>query len=225
MLTRALQRILNFYEERPQIHVSDTSKLSRDATIRGAKLIGDIEISEGAKIMKGVKVSGRVKIGRFTSINGPNTDILSILNPIDIGNFASVARNVTIQEYNHRFDRLSTYYMNQNIFNGDVRDDVASKGKIVIGHDVWIGTHSVVLSGCTIGNGAIVAANSVVTSDIPPFSIAAGSPARVIKQRFEDGIVKELQRIQWWHWPIGKIKANKELFLGPIDKERLIMIG
>ncbi|WP_269843622.1 CatB-related O-acetyltransferase [Actibacterium pelagium] len=68
----------------------------------------------------------------------------------------------------------------------------------LIGHDVWIGHEAVVLPGVTVGNGAIIGARSVVSRDVPPFSVVAGNPARVVRQRFPDAVVDLLQQLSWW---------------------------
>ncbi|QHL89493.1 hypothetical protein GU926_17095 [Nibribacter ruber] len=99
--------------------------------------------------------------------------------------------------------------------------DIFSKGDIVIGNDVWIGAHSIVLSGVTIGNGAIIGANSVVTKDLPPYSIAVGTPAKVIKYRFEPEIIEKLQQIQWWNWDKDKFNKNRQLFQGKLTTDKL----
>ena len=87
-----------------------------------------------------------------------------------------------------------------------------SKGNIVIGNDVWIGTHSVILSGAKINDGAIVAANSVVTGEIPAYAIVAGAPAKVLKYRFPQNVIDDLLEKQWWNWAIEKIKDEKTFF-------------
>ncbi len=79
---------------------------------------------------------------------------------------------------------------------------------VIIGNDVWIGANVVIMNGVTIGHGAIIGATSVVTKDVPPYTIVAGSPARVIKSRFEDHIVQRLLAIQWWDLPIDLITSQ-----------------
>jgi acetyltransferase-like isoleucine patch superfamily enzyme len=100
-------------------------------------------------------------------------------------------------------------------------DDVSP---IVVGHNVWIGDNAVLLPGVAVGDGAVVGAASVVARDIPPFTVAVGSPARCIKKRFEDSIIQALQDIRWWDWPGEKIAKNRAFFeadLTLISAERL----
>ena len=76
-----------------------------------------------------------------------------------------------------------------------------SRGDTVVGNDVWLGYEALVLPGVTIGDGAIVAAGSVVAADVPPYAIVAGNPARVVRRRYEDADVERLLRAAWWDWP------------------------
>jgi serine acetyltransferase len=82
------------------------------------------------------------------------------------------------------------------------------KGDIIIENDVWIGAKATIMSGVRIGNGAIVAAGSVVSKDVPPYAIVAGNPAKVVKYRFSDEQIKKLLSIAWWNWDEQKIKDN-----------------
>jgi virginiamycin A acetyltransferase len=184
--------------------------------IVGSTLRGKVQIAGGCRIYD-CYMAGPVTIGRYTSVFGPNTDIRAKINPIRIGNFCSIARNVSMQEYNHNSRKLSTYFIGKNVFAENWSNEQISKAAIDIGHDVWIGSHCVLLSGARIGNGAIIAANSVVTGDIPAYAIAAGSPAKVIKYRFSPGVIRRLSALEWWHWPLDEIKANKHLFEKEFD--------
>ena len=85
-----------------------------------------------------------------------------------------------------------------------------NKGNITIGNDVWIGYEAVILSGVTIGDGAIIGTRSVVTKDVPPYTIVGGAPARVIKKRFSDDVIEKLLKIKWWNWPVEKIAGSLE---------------
>ena len=88
-----------------------------------------------------------------------------------------------------------------------------TKGNVSIGNDVWIGTEAFILSGVTIGDGAVIAARSVVTRDVPPYSIVAGNPARQVRLRFSETVIDALQRIRWWDWPISEITTALPLLL------------
>ena len=188
--------------------------------IVGSTLRGRVSIAEGCRIYYCL-LAGPITIGRFTSVFGPNTDLRAMINPIKVGNFCSIARNVSMQEYNHNPSRLSTYFIGKNVFAENWEHEQVSKAGIEIGHDVWIGTQCVILGGAKIGNGAIIAANSVVTGEIPAYAIAVGSPAKVIKYRFSPGVIRRLEELQWWHWPLEKIKANKHLFEKDFDISQL----
>ncbi len=172
--------------------------------------------------MSGVNISGGdVRIGRYTVINGPNTFIAAKLNPIEIGSFCSIAKDVTIQEYNHDASRISTYYMRSNIFKTDRMGEHISRGGIRIGNDVWIGGKAMILSGVTIGDGAVIAAGAVVTRDVPPYAIVGGTPAKVLKYRFTPEVIEKLQRIKWWEWPVDKIRNSKDLFWSELKADTL----
>ena len=81
-------------------------------------------------------------------------------------------------------------------------------GDIVIGNDVWIGYEAVILSGVTVGDGAIIGTRAVVTKDVPPYTIVGGVPARPIRRRFDDKAIERLEALRWWNWDFEKIKRN-----------------
>lgn len=94
-----------------------------------------------------------------------------------------------------------------------------NKGDIIIGNDVWLGYESVVLAGVTIGDGAIIGARSVVTKDVPSYTIVGGVPAKIIRRRFAEEIISALSRIKWWDWPEEKIRKNlRAIQTGNIDQ-------
>lgn len=167
---------------------------------------------EYCKFLGSIRISSNVIIGKITSINGPGTRISSKINKIKIGNFCSIASGVIIQEYYHKSNRITSYYINQNIFKKDVDGDIISKGEIIIEDDVWIGANVIILSGICIGRGSIIGAGSVVTKNIPKYSIVAGNPAKVIRQRFSDELIEYLEQLRWWEWSIEQIRKNEYLF-------------
>lgn len=134
---------------------------------------------------------------------------------LTIGKFCSIASRVCIMlGGEHNVDWITTYPFNPLFADAaPFLGHPKTKGSVTIGHDVWIGYDSLLLSGISIGNGAVIAARSTVTKDIPPYAIAAGSPTRVIRYRFLPSIINDLQRIGWWNWPLEHIRAAWPLLL------------
>ena len=89
----------------------------------------------------------------------------------------------------------------------------------MIGNDVWIGYETVILSGVTIGDGAIIGSRAVVTKDVPPYTIVGGVPAKTIRKRFSDDDIEALQKMKWWDWPIEQIQAHiSEIQTGKMEE-------
>lgn len=201
-------------------YLIDKFGLPSDLVIKGrVKVSGSFVCGQGCKLVGDINISGLVRVGKYVSINGPNTDVVSSKFGVEIGSYVSIARNVTIQEYNHVMDRPSTYFISKNIFGKSRANDITSVGPIKIGSDVWIGSHSVILSGAEIGHGSVVAANSVVKGVVPPYSIVAGSPAKVIKFRFDEETINTLLSIKWWNWELDRMKRNEDFFCTPLTIE------
>lgn len=173
-------------------------------------------IGEETKINRAICM-GKINIGRFVNIFGPGTIISSIKSNIYISDFVSIGQNVSIQDSNHRLDRASTTFATRDIYGGSVMDDVTSKGDIIIEEDVWIGSNSVILSGVTVGRGAVIAAGSVVTKNVGRYEIVGGNPAKYIKNRFSETTIELLETEQWWNWSKEKILSNKKFFLEKIE--------
>ena len=98
-----------------------------------------------------------------------------------------------------------------------------SRGDTVVGNDVWFGYRATVMPGVGIGDGAIIAAGAVVTSDVPPYTIVGGNPAKVIRRRFDDADVDRLRRAAWWDWPVGLVTEHARTIMAgrPADIERV----
>lgn len=131
-----------------------------------------------------------------------------------IGKFCALARDVKfiMNGANHKTSGISTYPF-QIFGNGwqkvtPAMEDLPYKGDTLVGNDVWIGYQALIMPGVKIGNGAIVASGSVVTHDVPAYSIVGGNPAKVIKMRFSVEVIEKLQAITWWDWPVEKISQH-----------------
>lgn len=133
---------------------------------------------------------------------------------LKIGRFCSIADGVIILlGGEHRVDWVTTHPVNILFGVKRVAGLPRTKGDVVIGNDVWIGREALILSGVTIGNGAVIAARSVVTEDVLPYAIVAGNPAKFIRFRFKKSIIADLQKIAWWNWPMSKIEEAWPLLL------------
>ena len=132
---------------------------------------------------------------------------------ISIGNFCSIADGVTIYAgAEHHYDWVSSYCFSEKF---QCIECSHSKGKVTIGNDVWIADGALILSGVTIGDGAVIGARAVVTKNVAPYEIVGGNPARHIRFRFSPEQIESLLIIKWWDWDIEKIKENFDLILNP----------
>ncbi len=132
-----------------------------------------------------------------------------------IGKFCSIAcgAKFLFNSANHKMASLSTYtfplfFEEWGLEKENVAQAWDQKGDIIIGNDVWIGYEAVILSGVTIGDGAVIGCRAVVTKDVPPYTIVGGVPAKPIRKRFNEETIKELQKIKWWDWPEEKIAGK-----------------
>lgn len=134
---------------------------------------------------------------------------------LQIGAFCSIAEGVKIfLGGEHRIEWVTTFPFSVLWESArDIKGHPKTKGDVIIGNDVWLGAEAVILSGVSIGDGAVVGARSVVTGDIPPYGIVAGNPARMVKKRFDDQTIARLLHIRWWDWEDSRIQKALPLLL------------
>ena len=143
-----------------------------------------------------------------------------------IGKFCAIGKGVEfiMNGANHRMCSVTTYPF--NIFGHGwekctpAPEDLPFKGDTVVGNDVWLGQNVTVLPGVRIGDGAVIGSNSVVARDIPPYTVAAGNPCRVIRPRFHRALIDYLLELKWWDWTPEKIFRNLEALCSG-DPERI----
>lgn len=180
-------------------------------------------IDKSCKFNKNVIIHPKVHILENTTIN--NSEIKSYtylgkncnVQNATIGKFCSIANDVLIGLGNHPLDLFSTsplFYRKKNTFKINlINDDLHFQeySPILIGNDVWIGSRCIILDGVIIGDGCVIAANSIVTKDVAPYSIIGGVPAKLIRYRFSDNKIDQLQNAQWWDMDLSSIKKRFNL--------------
>lgn len=132
-----------------------------------------------------------------------------------VGAYCSFARGSQVfLGGGHRIDWVTTFpFSALNARFANIEGHPISRGDVSIGNDVWLGREAMVLSGVTIGHGAVIGARALVTRDVPPYAIVAGNPAVLIRHRFDPEIVRRLLAVAWWSWPIERIEAAMPLLL------------
>ncbi|MDD2722452.1 MAG: CatB-related O-acetyltransferase [Methylovulum sp.] len=140
---------------------------------------------------------------------------------LNIGKYCSIATGATIfLGHEHRTDWVTTYPFSVLVKRGwangrGIKGHPHTKGDVNIGHDVWLAQHCSILSGVTIGTGAVVATRALVVKDVPPYSIVAGVPARVTRYRFDADVIEKLLATKWWDRSAEEINEIIPLLLSP----------
>lgn len=180
-------------------------KVGKNVKIRrGCRFEGNIILEDNVYLGENVFITGNVKIQKGTYLVGDS----ELVGNIEIGRYCAIARNVAFHGFYHFTNRASI----------QKQEGYVSKGTIKIGHDVWIGTKVIVLSGVKIGHGAVIGAGAVVTKDVEPYSIVVGVPAKHKKWRFPKKIREQLLEVEWWNWSDEKIKNNEKFFRADLTK-------
>lgn len=201
--------------------IAHNNSIFRYATVKNTHIYDYCSIGDFSKVENSTLMS-YVRIQRYNyvldaiidkhSYTGMNTVIMHS----DIGKFTSISWGVTIGPANHDYERVTNhsflYNKHDNLRPNNKIAYNRFKDRNLVGSDVWIGCNSTILRDVKIGNGAVIGANSLVNKDVPPYAIVAGNPAKVIKYRFKERIIKELLNIKWWNFPDDAIKRNFNLF-------------
>lgn len=169
---------------------------------------------------------GYNSVGEFTQIVSPlKLGLASTIGSfcwtegdVVIGNYTQIGPYVKIFGGNHNMNLLTTYNSNA-LFSGRLKS-FGSYETVFIGNSCWIGGNSTILKGVSIGDGAIVGAGSVVTKNIPPYSVCVGNPAKVIRNRFDEDIIKSIERTKWWKKKPSELNSFESLFRIDIANNR-----
>ncbi len=200
-----------------------------DPTQRNPMVMPDGTVIPSVVYLNRVIDHPRMEIGDFTYFGpveavedyaGTLAPYLFPLSPerLVIGKFCQIAHGVRFitSSANHSMRGFSTYpFDNFRLTAETSTEDIEAmftaatgKGDTVVGNDVWIGMDAKILPGVTIGDGAIIGAGAVVAADVPPYHIVVGNPARVVKPRFPDTVIRTLVEIRWWDWPLEMIERK-----------------
>lgn len=183
----------------------------------------------GTVFLKAVIDHPRIEVGEYTYADAfdPPANWAARLAPylhpqsserLVIGKFCQIADGVEFitASANHRYDGGSSYPF--ALFDGGIGTERASLPgpgpDTVIGNDVWLGRRAMILPGAQVGDGVIVGAGAVVAGEVPAYSIVAGNPARVVRQRFACRTAERWQALAWWDWPIAMILEHEEAICG-----------
>jgi len=163
------------------------------------------------------KRPGQIAIGAY-SYGRPKVRFTESGARLRVGRYGSIADGVEILlGGNHRLDWATTYPFSALTrlwpAAGGLPGSDASRGDVIIGHDVWLGSQCMVLSGVTVGHGAVVAARAVVTRDVPPYAIVAGNPARIVRMRFDEAAIAALLAARWWDLPHSAVEGLLPLLM------------
>ena len=193
--------------------MSDNNKISMEYVVADESLKGRNFLTYGAcsyagepsLILPDDGFKAHILIGRFDSLGG-NIKFFMGKNHIYREVVSTYPFHVpwiysTLRSYGKGYSKVATFKQKHH----------NNHWQIIIGHDVWIGEDVKIMGGVKIGSGAIIGANSVVAKDIPPYAIAVGNPARVVKYRFDLETIKKFMTIKWWYWDIEKVVANAPL--------------
>lgn len=167
-----------------------------------------IKVGKGVQIKSGCQIK-KGSIGDYSYI-GTHTTMDDVES---VGRYCSIAKNVHIGLPSHPIDRLSTSPVFYNPSRGYVEKKLFDDGltNTVIENDVWIGASVCIMKGVRVGNGAIVGSGSIVTKDVPPYAIVVGSPAKIIKYRFDDETITKLLKSEWWNKDIKTLLSSRKM--------------
>ena len=204
----------NLYEKRirerwakKDVVIGNAVSIDEQTCFEGHNLIdqnchlNNVQIGYGTYLSNNCSFSN-TSIGRFCSIAG---GVLLVVGNHPTSNFVSTHPAFFSARKQSGFSFVSDNKYEEIKYN--------TEGKLLtIGNDVWIGCNALILSGISIGDGAVIAAGAVVTRDVPPYAIVGGVPAKVKKYRFSDSQIAQLRKISWWDWDIKNIEERSEDF-------------
>ncbi|ELZ03213.1 acetyltransferase (isoleucine patch superfamily)-like protein [Natrialba chahannaoensis JCM 10990] len=194
--------LLNRRVDATTLDVAPSARISMGCLLRGHVTLGP-----HVRLSRGCILNGPVDVGRRTNFE-PDCDLVG---DIEIGNYCAIARETTFQQTNHETTKPA---MQIRLYDEVLDSELppTADGPIEVGNDVWIGTDATILSGVTIGDGAIIGAGAIVTSDVDPYAVVAGVPAKRVRWRFPKETRERLLELEWWEWDEETMRENRGFF-------------
>lgn len=186
-------------------HVGDGASVGDDACVLRSRLESHVSINR-RNFVNDSSVGSMTYTGVGTSVH-----------KADIGKFCSIASGVELGGADHDYTAVSTYTkerLNSALGGGYEEKNAFEAYTCKIGNDVWIGANATIVGKASVGDGAVVGAGAVVVGDIPPYAIAVGVPARVLRFRFDEETIGRLLGIAWWSWPLEFLLEHQDLITG-----------
>ena len=183
----------------------------KNSVLKANTIVGDFSRVDYSELGEKVRIDRNNHIYQSSLSRFSYTGMNTVIMHSSIGAFTSISWNVSIGGADHDYSRMTQHSFLYNTVD-NIRPDLETiaydrfNKAVTIGCDVWIAAGAVITRGVTIGNGAVIGANAVVTKDVPPYAIAVGSPAKVIKYRFSSDIISILLQLKWWDWSDDKLK-------------------
>lgn len=212
-------------------NIDPSARVYQHATVERSVLDENSSVGDFSKVVDS-KLGGFSRIDRNNHVDAVSLGVYSytgrntVLLHCDIGAFCSISWNVSIGGADHDYSNMAQHSLTYDPRLGFLEGTPNLPGQrysspLKVGNDVWIAAGAVVTRGVIIGDGAVVGANAVVTKDVPPYAIVAGSPARVIKYRFDKATINILLKMKWWDWPAERISQNIEFLRQPPSADAL----
>ncbi len=195
---------------------SKNNKIQKNCTIGKKVTLNNCIFSEHSRVAEYASVHN-TEVGSYSAL-GRYSKIVHT----KIGKYCAISWDTTINAISHPYNHLtiSAFPYVPRVGNF-VKKRKQTYKEVIIKNDVWIGANSVIMPGVTIGNGAIIGAGAVVTKDVPDYAIVVGVPAKIVKYRFEEDIIKRLLELKWWDLDPKVIKKNVDLWGGEFNCESL----
>ncbi len=209
--------------------ISDTCKIYKDTLIRNSTIGENSVISDRAVVLFS-EIGEKVEIGRDCSVIHSSLDFGSYLGKgsmmkfTKVGRFCNLSWHLSVGGSNHNYTAGCLYtgtWWKKVLGVGDGLPTVEEEEYTVIGNDVWLGAKANILRGVRIGDGAVIGANALVLNDIPPYAIAVGCPAKVIKYRFDEKTIERMLKIKWWEWDVETIRTAAVYLQGDLNEDKL----